>query len=297
MVKEDILTSLFVKRHTVIRYNTDYGQEIFTIDLPHSQPNQFPHLDKDGLVKIGSEVREHDILVGKVTPQPHPAKETEEVSLLLKIFGEKNQHFVNSSLYLPAGEEGVVYDIRRKKLQKNNKELEMVEVYVGHKRKIEVGDKLITRFGNKGVVGKIVPEADMPFDEEGKIIDIIFNPLSVPSRMNVGQLLETICAEASLRLNVKLLFRPFNTLASEVIHQLIQQANIKNYGIQKLFDGQTGLPFQYDIYTGYIYTLKLNHMVTDKIHARNTGPYSLIYQQPLKGRSQGGGQRVGEMEA
>ena len=159
-----------------------------------------------------------------------------------------------------------------------------------------VGDKLTTRFGNKGVVAKILPEADMPFDEEGKIIDIIFNPLSVPSRMNIGQLLETIFSEIAFRSKNKLIVRPFNTPSRDIIQQLIKESNIKNFGARKLFDGQTGLPLENTVYTGYIYTIKLNHMVADKIHARNTGPYSLTYQQPLKGRSQEGGQRVGEMK-
>jgi DNA-directed RNA polymerase subunit beta len=249
------------------------------------------------LVKVGSEVKENDILVGKITPQPRSQEESEEEVLLLSILGEKSRKFVDSSFHLPVGEKGIVYDVRREKKTKSKKELEIVEIYVAQERKISVGDKLTTRFGNKGVVAKIVPEVDMPFDENGRTIDIIFNPLSVPSRMNIGQLLETIFAEASARLNNKFLIRPFNSPNPETIRQIIQEANIKDNGNRKLFDGRTGLPFQKNIYTGYIYTIKLNHMVADKIHARNTGPYSLIYQQPLKGRSQGGGQRVGEMEA
>ena len=296
-MKDDILTSLFVKKHTVIRHNTKHGSETFTANFPYSEAGQFPHLDKNGIVKIGSEVKGNDVLVGKLTPEPSPHKETEEEMLLKSILGERAQRYINSSLYLPVGEKGTVYNVRKEKLSENKNELELVEVYVVHERKIEVGDKLTTRFGNKGVVAKIVPESDMPFDEEGKTIDIIFNPLGIPTRMNIGQLLETILASAARQLNTGFLVRPFNTPAPETIKEIIQEAKIKNWGSQKLFDGQTGLPFQQNIYNGYIYTFKLNHMVTDKFHARNTGPYSLIYQQPLKGRSREGGQRVGEMEA
>jgi len=296
LVKEDILTSFFVKKHTIIRHNTKYGPEIFTSSFPRAEKNQFPHLDKNGIAKIGSRVKGNDILVGKLTPEPSPHKEAEEELLLMSILGEKAQRFVNSSLRLPAEEEGIVYQVKRKKITKSKNDLELVEVYVAQKRKIEIGDKLTTRFGNKGVVAKIVSEADMPFDEEGKPIDIIFNPLGVPTRMNIGQLLETILASAAYKLDTKLLCRPFNSPSPEAIKEIVQEAGIKNYGLQKLFDGQTGLPFSHEIYTGYVYVVKLNHMVADKFHARNVGPYSLIYQQPVKGRSQGGGQRFGEME-
>jgi DNA-directed RNA polymerase subunit beta len=296
LVKEDILTSFFVKKHTIIRRNTKYGPEIFASSFPHSEKNQFPLLDKNGIIKIGSKVKGNDILVGKLTPEPSLHKEAEEELLLMSILGEKAQRFVNSSLRLPTEEAGTVYQVKRKKLAKNKNDLELVEVYVAQKRKIEIGDKLTTRFGNKGVVAKIVPEADMPFDKEGKTIDIIFNPLGIPTRMNIGQLLETVLASAAHKLDTKLLCRPFNSPSPQAIKEIIDEAGIKNYGAQKLFDGQTGLPFQQDIYNGYIYTIKLNHMVADKFHARNVGPYSLIYQQPVKGRSQGGGQRFGEME-
>ncbi|CAG8611931.1 6936_t:CDS:2, partial [Ambispora gerdemannii] len=296
LVKEDILTSFFVKKHAVIRYNTKYGPEVFTASFPHLEKKRFPHLDKEGIVKVGSEVKSNDILVGKLTPEPGLRQPAAEELLLMSILGEKAQRFVNSSLYLPVGEKGTVYQVKRKKFPKNKNELELVEIYVAQERKIEVGDKLTTRFGNKGVVAKIVPESDMPFDEQGQTIDIIFNPLGIPTRMNIGQLLETVLAAAAHRLNTKLLIRPFNTPNLATIKEILHQAGIKN-GSQKLFDGQTGLPFDHDIYNGYIYTIKLNHMVTDKFHARDIGPYSLIYQQPLKGRAQGGGQRVGEMEA
>lgn len=181
--------------------------------------------------------------------------------------------------------------------QKKIKKLEEVEIYVAHQRKIEAGDKLTTRFGNKGVVAKIVPESEMPFDSEGKVIDIIFNPLSIPTRMNIGQLFETTLASAAHKLNTQLLSRPFNTPSLENIQEILQEAKIEEGGNQKLFDGQTGLPFQQRVYQGMVYVIKLNHMVLDKIHFRSTGPYHMIYQQPLKGRAQEGGQRLGEMEA
>lgn len=296
-MKEDILTSFFVKKHTIVLYNTKYGPESFTNDLPLLEKNKLAHLDKNGIIKIGSEIKGNDILVGKITPRPSSQQqETEEELLLRSILGEKAQRFVNSSLYLPNHEQGIVYKVERKKATKNKNELELVEVYLFHERKVEAGDKLTTRFGNKGVVAKVVPEIDMPFDEEGKIIDIIFNPLGIPSRMNIGQLLETILASAAQKLNTKLLIRPFNTPSLEVIKTIIEEAKIKDFGLKRLFDGKTGLPFQQKIYSGYVYTFLLNHKVTDKFHVRGIGPRSLIYQQPLKGRSQGGGQRAGAME-
>ena len=289
------MTSFSAKKHTIIRRNTKYGPEVFTSSLSKYEKSQLVNLDKDGIIKVGSRVKGGDILVGKLTPQPSQHQETEEELLLLSILGEKSQRFVNSSLRLPVGEKGIVYDIKRKKLPKDKKELEILEIYVAQERKIESGDKLTTRFGNKGVVAKIVPEIDMPFDEEGKTIDIIFNPLGIPTRMNIGQLLETVLASAAKNLGTELVIRPFN-LSLETLENILKEAKMENLGSQKLFDGQTGLPFQHSIYNGYIYTFLLNHKVADKIHTRNVGPYSLIYQQPLKGRSQGGGQRAGEME-
>nr|CAG8584891.1 15453_t:CDS:10 [Entrophospora candida] len=277
---EDILTSLLVKKHKVIRCNTKYGPELFT-PSPHSS-TPLPHLDENGLVKVGSKVKGGDVLVGKQTPEPSLGKETEEEMLLLNILGKKTQRFVNSSLILPAEDEGIVYEVKTKKFTDDGDELELVEVYVFCERKLEVGDKLTTRFGNKGVVAKIVPESDMPFDEEGKTIDIIFNPLGVPTRLNLGQLLEAILGWAARKLNTQFLFRAFNTPSTEVIKEIVKEAGIKNYGSSKLFDGRTGLPFHLPVYNGYIYVVKVNHMVADKFHARNTGPRSLIYQQPLK---------------
>ncbi|CAI2182554.1 17342_t:CDS:10 [Funneliformis geosporum] len=266
LIKKDILTSFFVKKHTIIRRNTKHGPEIFTSSFPHhSEKKQFPHLGKDGIVKIGSKVKGNDILVGKLTPDPRLRQETEEELLLMSILGEKAQKFINSSLHLPHGEEGIA------------------------------GDKLTTRFGSKGVVGKIVPEVDMPYDKEGKTFDIILNPLGIPTRMNIGQLLETILSLAAYKTNTKFLVRPFNNISLETIKEIISEAKIKNFGLQKLFDGKTGLPFQQPVFCGFIYTFALNHKVTDKIHARGAGPefpYSLIYQQPLKGRAQNGGQRA-----
>ncbi|RHZ35466.1 hypothetical protein [endosymbiont GvMRE of Glomus versiforme] len=297
LVKEDIFTSFFVKKHTIVRRNTKYGPETFTSFSSSLEKSKFSHLDEEGIVKLGTRVKGNDILVGKLTPEPSLQKETEEELLLMNILGEKTRRFVNSSLFLPSEEKGFVYDIKRKNLNKKEDELELVEIYVAQKRKIEPGDKLTTRFGNKGVVAKIVPEVNMPFDEEGETIDIIFNPLGIPTRMNLGQLLETILAKAAHKLNKKFLVRPFSTLSLETIKEIIEEAGIENWGSQRLFDGKTGLPFRKNIYNGYIYTIKLNHMTIDKLHTRNTGPYSLIYQQPLKGRSQEGGQRIGEMEA
>ncbi|CAG8450238.1 11061_t:CDS:10, partial [Racocetra fulgida] len=258
LVKKDILTSFFVKKYTVIRYDTKYGEEIFTNLLPYLDPKKnhpreaqekLAHLDEDGIVKVGSRVKERDVLVGKRTPQPRPTDESEEDSLLLSLLGEASRNFVDSSLYLPSGEKGEVYEVQRKKLTKNKKELEVVEVYVAQERKIEVGDKGVNRYGGKWTVAKIAPAVDLPFDEEGKTFDLLINPLSVPTRLNIGQLLETILSEASLRLGEKLLFRPFNTLAPNTIQQIIQEAGIKDCGNRQLFDGRTGQPFANKIYT------------------------------------------------
>ncbi|MCE8158975.1 MAG: hypothetical protein I3270_00620 [Candidatus Moeniiplasma glomeromycotorum] len=353
LVKEDLLTSFFAKKHTVIRYNTPHGPELFSAYFPRSN-KPVSHLDKEGIVKVGSWVKGGEVLVGKLTPEVSPGgdKEAEEL-LFWELFKEKAQKFANSSLCLPKGEEGIVYEVRRKNdtgakelkilerkkkqiekkieddkvkmsgekntaavkkqikdaiqtaknelkkivdKEKKIKKLEEIEIYVAHQRKVEIGDKLTTRFGNKGVVAKIVPESDMPFDEEGKTIDIIFNPLSIPTRMNIGQLFETVLASAAHKLGTKLLVRPFNTPDLKTIQEILQEAQIKDWGNQKLFDGQTGLPFHQKVYQGMVYVIKLNHMVLDKLHFRGTGPYSMIYQQPLKGRAQEGGQRIGEME-
>ncbi|CAG8823364.1 13453_t:CDS:1, partial [Racocetra persica] len=277
LVKEDILTSFFVKKYTIIRYHTKHGEEVFTNLLPHLDPKdpkkedqerqvheQITHLDQDGIVKVGSRVKAHDILVGKRTPQPRPQEESEEEALLLSILGEASRKFVDSSLYLPTGEKGEVYEVRRKKLTKNRRELEVVEVYVAQERKIEAGDKQVDRYGYKGVIAKIVPAADLPYDEEGKTFDILINPLGIPSRLNIGKLLETILAEAAYRLNSKFLVRPFNTLSPQIIKQIMQEAGISPNGTRQLFNGRTGLPFAHPVYTGYTYIVKLNHMVADK---------------------------------
>ena len=298
LIREDIFTSFFAKRYIIIRRNTKYGPEIFTPSPQNSKKKQTIHLDENGIVKVGSKVKGDDILVGKVIPCAANQHEKSDRELFLDvIFGRKSQNFTDDSLYLPSGEEGVVYKVEKRDSTKiEEDELEIVEVYVVHERKLEIGDKLTTRFGNKGIVAKIVPEIDMPFDEEGNTIDIIFNPLGVPTRMNIGQLLETIVAYAAHKLNIKLLVRPFSDLSLEIIKELTKEAKLKNLGSQKLFDGKTGLPFHHEVYNGYIYVVKLNHMVADKIHARSTDSYSLIYQQPLKGRVKKGGQRSGEME-
>lgn len=305
LVKRDALTSFFVKKHVVVRKNTKYGEEYFSKD--HLNKDKVANLDDEGIIKVGVEVDENDILVGKITPEPGKKGETEEL-LLSNVFGDNLHNLLDSSFKLPWGEKGIVYFIKRwskndfEKIRKNSgfgytpNDLEVLEIYVAQKRKLEIGDKLTTRFGNKGVIAKIVPEVDMPFDEDGNVIDIIFNPLSVPTRMNIGQLLESLLGLAAHKLNTKFLVRTFNTPTNEEIKKIVDEADIKDYGLTTLYDGQSGLPFSHKIFVGYIYTIKLNHMVSDKFHARSTGPYSLIYQQPVKGRAQGGGQRVGEME-
>jgi len=296
----DKLTSFYFKKMTISRYNTKYGEEIFARSLKENDSFDYKgKLDKNGIIKKGSRVKGGDILVNKLIPKLVKENSAEEM-LLLNILGNKAQKFDNFSLKMPITDEGIVYDIKRKvPNNKNNKnEIENLEIYVACKRRIEVGDKITTRFGNKGVIAKIISESDMPFDKEGKRIDIIFNPLGVPSRMNIGQLLEAILTTAAKKLNIKLLFRPFNSPTMEIIEEITKEAKIENLNGIKLYDGKTGLPIGKNkiIFVGDVYVLKLNHMVSDKKHTRNTGTRSSVYSQPLKGRSQGGGQRQGEME-
>ena len=301
-----VLTSFYNTEYLIFRKNTKYGEEEFT--KYHLKDNESLNLDGNGIIREGSRVNEGDILVGKVTPEPGKKGEAEQL-LFSSIFGDKFSNLVNSSFRLPYGESGIVRSVERisakeiGKVKKNisnsnygNNDLEIVKINVSKFRNLEVGDKLTSRFGNKGVISKIVSEIDMPFDEYGNRIDIIFNPLSVPSRMNIGQLFEAILGLAAYKLNIKFLVKPFNTPSLEVIKNILNEANIKDHGLIKLYDGETGKQFSHKVLVGYIYTMKLNHMVSDKFHSKSTGPYSLIFQQPVKGKSQGGRQKIGEME-
>lgn len=295
LIKDDIFTYAVAKEYVISRYNTTYGPEIFS-NLDVSSGKEFrSYLDEYGIVKVGSVVSENNILVRKLTPQID-TRESDEEMLLFKILGGKGQKYADSSFYLPKGESnrGMVYRVEKEAKDPSNDELEIVKVYIAYERKIEDGDKVTARHGNKGIV-KIVPTVDMPYTEEGPF-DMILNPLGVPSRMNMGQLLETLLSEAAFKLNTKLLIRPFNTISIEDVYQISQEAEIPDLGNRIVWDGRTGIPYEQKVYTGRIYTMLLNHKSVDKIHARSTGPYSLIFQQPLKGRKREGGQRVGEME-
>lgn len=296
LIKEDIFTYAAAKEYVIIRYNTAYGPEIFSNMDTFSGKEVKPYLDKDGIIKVGSIVAGNSILVRKLTPQMD-TKETEEEMLLFKILGGKGQRYVDSSLYLPKGESnrGIVYEVEREeKSGLEDDELEIIKIHIAYERKIEDGDKVTARHGNKGIV-KIIPTVDMPYTEEGPF-DMILNPLGVPSRMNMGQLLETLLSEAAFRLNTKLLIRPFNTISIQDVHHISQEAGIPDLGNRTVWDGRTGMPYDQKVFCGRIYTMLLNHKSVDKIHARSVGSYSLIFQQPLKGRKRDGGQRVGEME-
>ena len=296
LIKDDIFTYVVAKEYVITRYNTTYGPEIFSNLDTFSGKKVRSYLDDQGIVKIGSIINENDILVRKLTPQMD-TKETDEEMLLFKILGGKGQRYVDSSLRLPKGESnrGIIFKVEKEvKEDSEADELEIVKVSVAYERKIEDGDKVTARHGNKGIV-KIVSATDMPYTEEGPF-DIILNPLGVPSRMNMGQLLETLLSEAAFRLNTRLLIRPFSTISIQDVHQITQEAGIPDLGNRTVWDGRTGISYEQKVYSGRIYIMLLNHKSVDKIHSRSVGSYSLIFQQPLKGRKRDGGQRVGEME-
>ena len=315
IVKGDVLTSIHIEEYEVQARDTKLGPEEITRDIPNASDDVLMNLDSDGIIRIGAEVTSGDVLVGKVTPKGE-SEPTPEEKLLRAIFGEKAREVKDSSLKVPHGEGGVVIDVKRFN-RDDGDELqpgvnEMVRVFVAKKRKIAEGDKLAGRHGNKGVISKIVPEEDMPFMEDGTPIDIILSPLGVPSRMNIGQILETHLGwAASQGLDGEGGDEPsfvstpvFSGAEVEDVNEAIEAART-NGGAQvgmgrggkvTLYDGRTGEPFDGRITVGYMYILKLLHLVDDKIHARSTGPYSLVTQQPLGGKAQFGGQRFGEME-
>jgi DNA-directed RNA polymerase subunit beta len=315
IVKGDVLTSIHIEEYEVQARDTKLGPEEITRDIPNASDDVLMNLDSDGIIRIGAEVTSGDVLVGKVTPKGE-SEPTPEEKLLRAIFGEKAREVKDSSLKVPHGEGGVVIDVKRFN-RDDGDELqpgvnEMVRVFVAKKRKIAEGDKLAGRHGNKGVISKIVPEEDMPFMEDGTPIDVILSPLGVPSRMNIGQILETHLGwAASQGLDGEGGDEPsfvstpvFSGAEVEDVNEAIEAART-NGGAQvgmgrggkvTLYDGRTGEPFDGRITVGYMYILKLLHLVDDKIHARSTGPYSLVTQQPLGGKAQFGGQRFGEME-
>jgi DNA-directed RNA polymerase subunit beta len=299
LVKDDVFTSITIKEFDIEARDTKQGAEVITRDIPHLNEEAVRYLDEEGVIAAGTWVRPGDILVGRITPKSQK-EVTPEYKLLYSIFGEKARDVKDTSLRVPYGVEGVViktqvYD--RQDYQELAPGVEkVVKVYVAQKRKIKIGDKLAGRHGNKGVVSVVLPEEDMPFLEDGTPVDIILNPLGVPSRMNIGQILELLLGWAGSKLGYKYATPVFEGVSVEKVQDLLEEANLPREGKVRVFDGRTGESFKDKVTVGKMYIMKLNHMIDDKLHARSTGPYSLITQQPLGGKSQFGGQRVGEME-
>jgi DNA-directed RNA polymerase subunit beta len=299
LVKDDLFTSIHIEKHEIESRDTKLGPEEITRDIPNVGEESLKDLDEEGIVYIGAEVRPGDILVGKITPKGETELTAEE-RLLRAIFGEKAREVKDSSLRLPHGERGKVVEVREFRRELND-DLQpgvnrLVRVSVAQKRKISVGDKMAGRHGNKGVIAKILPQEDMPFLPDGTPVDIILNPLGVPSRMNIGQILETHLGWALHEKGEKAATAVFDGATEQEIQKELKEAGLPIDGKIELRDGRTGEAFDRHITVGYIYMLKLHHLVEDKIHARSTGPYSLITQQPLGGKAQFGGQRFGEME-
>jgi len=299
LVKDDLFTSIHIEKHEIEARDTKLGPEEITRDIPNVGEESLRNLDEDGIIYEGAEVKPGDILVGKITPKGETELTAEE-RLLRAIFGEKAREVRDSSLRLPHGERGIVVDVRQFSRDSGDELLpgvnRLVRVSVAQKRKIAVGDKMAGRHGNKGVIAKILPMEDMPFMPDGTPVDIVLNPLGVPSRMNIGQILETHLGWAMQTLGLKAATPVFDGATEEHIEGALKRAGLPKDGKTVLFDGRTGQPFDHRVTVGYIYMLKLHHLVEDKIHARSTGPYSLITQQPLGGKAQFGGQRFGEME-
>jgi len=299
LVEDDSLTSIHIVDFMTEVRETKLGPEIVTRDIPNVSEDALRHLDEDGIVRIGAEVHPGDILVGKITPKGEQELSSEE-RLLRAIFGEKAKEVRDTSQRMSPGRHGKVVGVKVFS-RVSGHELKagvimQIQVFVAQMRKISVGDKLGGRHGNKGVIARILPAVDMPFTEDGKPVDIILNPLGVPSRMNIGQLFETHLGMAAQALGIRVASPAFNGVPIAKIKQLLKQAGLPKDGKQQLYDGRTGEPFRERTTVGYMYIIKLNHMVTDKIHARSTGPYTMVTQQPLGGKAQNGGQRFGEME-
>ena len=299
LVKEDVYTSISLKEEEVKCRSTKLGDEEFTRDIPNLGEDVLKELDENGIIRVGAEVKPGDILVGKVTPKGE-TEPTPEERLLRAIFGEKARDVKDTSLRVPHGISGVVVDVQIFS-RKNKDELEtgvnqMVKVTIAQKRKISVGDKMAGRHGNKGIVSRILPEADMPFMANGQPIDIVLNPLGIPSRMNVGQVLEVHLGLVAKALGIKIATPVFDGVKESDIQQLLKGNNFPENGKIQLYDGRTGEPFENPVTVGYMYYIKLEHMVNDKMHARSTGPYAYVTQQPLGGKAMFGGQRFGEME-
>lgn len=299
LVKEDVYTSIHIEEYDCECRDTKLGAEEITRDIPNIGEENLKDLDENGVIRIGAEVRPGDILVGKVTPKGETELSAEE-RLLRAIFGEKAREVRDTSLRVPHGEAGTIVDVKVYN-RDNSDELgpgvnEVIRVYIAQKRKISVGDKMAGRHGNKGVISRILPVEDMPFMPDGTPVDVVLNPLGVPSRMNLGQVLEVHLGAAARLLGIKVATPVFDGATEEDIVELLKESGLSEDGKTILYDGRTGEPFDKPITVGVMYMLKLHHLVDDKIHARSTGPYSLVTQQPLGGKAQFGGQRFGEME-
>ena len=299
LVKEDVYTSIHIEEYDCECRDTKLGPEEITRDIPNVGDDSLKDLDENGIIRIGAEVRPGDILVGKVTPKGETELTAEE-RLLRAIFGEKAREVRDTSLRVPHGEQGTIVDVKIF-TRDNSDELgpgvnQVIRCYIATKRKVSVGDKMSGRHGNKGVISRILPEEDMPFLPDGTPVDIVLNPLGVPSRMNLGQVLEVHLGMAARALGWKVATPVFDGATDEEIQELLKKAGLREDGKTVVYDGRTGEPFDSPITVGVMYMLKLHHLVDDKIHARSTGPYSLVTQQPLGGKAQFGGQRFGEME-
>ncbi len=299
MVKEDVFTSIHIEEYETEARDTKLGPEEITRDIPNVGEDALKDLDERGIIRVGAEVRAGDYLVGKVTPKGETEMTAEE-RLLRAIFGEKAHETRDTSLKVPHGEYGIVVDVkvftREEGAELSPGVNQVVRVYIAQKRKISVGDKMAGRHGNKGVVSRILPQEDMPFLPDGTPLDIVLNPLGVPSRMNIGQVLEVHLGYAAKALGWKVATPIFNGADEQDIADTLKLAGLREDGKSWLYDGRTGERFDNPVTVGYVYFLKLHHLVDDKIHARSTGPYSLVTQQPLGGKAQFGGQRFGEME-
>ncbi|MBN2300112.1 MAG: DNA-directed RNA polymerase subunit beta, partial [Acholeplasmataceae bacterium] len=301
LVKEDVYTSIHIDEYEIEtrELKTGSGREEITREVPNAGLEALKNLDERGIIIAGSEVREGDILVGKITPkgvfEPSPSEK-----LIHAVIGEKSREYRDSSLRVPHGGGGVVQSIQYFS-KKNGDALpsgvnESIRVYVAKKRKISEGDKMAGRHGNKGVISKILPREDMPYMEDGTPVDIMLNPLGVPSRMNIGQILEIHLGIAAKNLNVKIATPVFDGVDDADLIKIMAEGGIEKDGKRVLYDGRTGEPYQNRISVGVMYMIKLSHMVDDKLHARSVGPYTLVTQQPMGGKAQNGGQRFGEME-
>ena len=299
MVRNDVYTSIHIEKHEIEARDTKLGPEEITRDIPNVSDDLLSNLDERGIIRVGAEVHSGDILVGKVTPKGETELTAEE-RLLRAIFGEKAKEVRDTSLKVSHGEYGIVVKVEEFTCE-NSDELapgvnKVVRCYIAQKRKLSVGDKMAGRHGNKGVVSRILSQEDMPFLPDGTPLDIVLNPLGVPSRMNIGQVLEVHLGFAAKHLGYKVETPVFDGAHEEDIREALKQAGLREDGKTVLYDGRTGRQFDNPVTVGVMYYLKLFHLVDDKIHARSTGPYSLVTQQPLGGKAQFGGQRFGEME-